>query len=219
MDELRALYATEESSLPQSPTPHFVSKDSPSLWNASVNKGWSTHEEDTLCTAILKFGVGNWRAILDSNCLPGKNPSQMYLQVQRILGQQSISEFTGLHLDIREIGKINKARTDVVRKNRLITNSGVKMTREQTLKKLKENKERFEVPESEWSAIHLPHQDSVTKLIAEKRMHLHLLEVELGQVRDRIIEIKEELRADDRVESESLSDTEFAVVKKKRVKK
>ncbi|KAJ3006400.1 UNVERIFIED_CONTAM: hypothetical protein HDU68_004090 [Siphonaria sp. JEL0065] len=123
-------------------TVQIISKDSPSLWNTSVNQGWSTPEEDILCKALMKFGVGNWRAILDSNCLPGKNPAQMYLQTQRILGQQSISEFTGLHVDCRAIGTFNKSRIDVVRKNRLITNAGVKLTREELSKKVKLNKEK-----------------------------------------------------------------------------
>ena len=40
--------------------------------------------------AIMKFGVGSWNKILDSGCLPGKNKSQLCLQTQRLLGQQSL---------------------------------------------------------------------------------------------------------------------------------
>ncbi|KAJ3297397.1 hypothetical protein HDU79_003744 [Rhizoclosmatium sp. JEL0117] len=144
----------------------------------------------------MKFGVGNWRAILDSGCLPGKNPAQMYLQTQRVLGQQSISEFTGLHVDIRAIGIINKSRTDVVRKNRLITNAGGKLTREELVKKLKQNKEKYEVPEQVWSTIELPNQDSITKLIMEKRFLLSTLEAEVAQVREQIMEVRVRLLFD-----------------------
>ncbi|KAJ3055709.1 hypothetical protein HDU99_007511, partial [Rhizoclosmatium hyalinum] len=182
--------STADSSRNPSPTLHLMARDSPSLWNTSVNQGWSTPEEDILVKAIMKFGVGNWRAILDSGCLPGKNPAQMYLQTQRVLGQQSISEFTGLHVDIRAIGIINKSRTDVVRKNRLITNAGGKLTREELVKKLKQNKEKYEVPEQVWSTIELPNQDSITKLIMEKRFLLSTLEAEVAQVREQIMEVR-----------------------------
>jgi hypothetical protein len=39
----------------------------------------------------MKFGVGDWKAIFESNCLPGKTNAQMNLQLQRLLGQQSTS--------------------------------------------------------------------------------------------------------------------------------
>src|SRR5690349_1090229 len=37
----------------------------------------------------MKFGVGNWSKIIESNCLVGKTNAQMNLQTQRMLGQQS----------------------------------------------------------------------------------------------------------------------------------
>ncbi|KAJ3404036.1 hypothetical protein HDU80_003381 [Chytriomyces hyalinus] len=175
-------------------TPNIVSangavavlNDSPSLWNTSLNQGWTKAEEDILCSAILRYGVGNWRAILDSGCLPGKNPSQMYLQTQRILGQQSISEFTGLHVDCRAIGEFNRGRVDVVRKNRLINNQGGRPSKEELQRKVKENKEKYEVPKHEWLSVILPRRDCVSKLIEEKKLYLSLLETEMAQVKERI---------------------------------
>ncbi|KAI9345212.1 hypothetical protein BDR26DRAFT_1005577 [Obelidium mucronatum] len=194
MDHIAALKAAYGTTNDAIGTPSIRSKDSPSLWNTSINQGWSTAEEDVLCKALMKFGVGNWRAILDSGCLPGKNPAQMYLQTQRILGQQSISEFTGLHVDCKAIGALNKARKDVVRKNRLITNLGVKLDRQELTKKVKENKEKFEVPKKQWSSISLPQPDTISRLIAEKRSALMELEAEVAQVREMIIELREDIR-------------------------
>lgn len=37
----------------------------------------------------MKFGIGNWSKIVDSQCLVGKTVAQMNLQTQRMLGQQS----------------------------------------------------------------------------------------------------------------------------------
>ncbi|KAJ3112415.1 hypothetical protein HK100_002346 [Physocladia obscura] len=157
----------------------------------SVNQGWSPEEEETLWKALMKFGVGNWRVILDSGCLPGKNPAQMYLQTQRILGQQSISEFTGLHIDCRAIGALNRAKLNVARKNRLITNAGRKLSKIELAKKLKENKEKFEVDESVWMAIKLPRPSlSINKCISEKKLQLNLLETELAQVREKIVQLR-----------------------------
>jgi hypothetical protein len=51
--------------------------------------GWLEAEVDVLHRALLKYGVGNWSAIVDSGCLPGKTPAQLNNQTQRMLGQQS----------------------------------------------------------------------------------------------------------------------------------
>jgi hypothetical protein len=62
--------------------------------NLTVCIGWTVEEVGVLRSAIMKFGVGRWAEILESNCLPGKTPAQLNLQTQRILGQQSLR---GLH--------------------------------------------------------------------------------------------------------------------------
>ena len=38
----------------------------------------------------MKFGLGAWSKIIRANCLPGKNPAQLNLQTQRMMGQQSL---------------------------------------------------------------------------------------------------------------------------------
>lgn len=47
------------------------------------------NEAEVLRKALMKFGIGNWSKIIESNCLVGKTNAQMNLQTQRMLGQQS----------------------------------------------------------------------------------------------------------------------------------
>lgn len=100
--------------------------DSVSLWNSTLVPGWTREESDILCAALVKFGIGNWKQVLDSGCLPGKTNAQMNLQLQRLLGQQSTAEFQGLHIDPTVIGRHNAQKTDssIKRKNGCIVNTG-----------------------------------------------------------------------------------------------
>ena len=41
--------------------------------------------------ALMKFGVGQWKEIVESGCLPGKLIQQLNGQTQRLLGQQSLA--------------------------------------------------------------------------------------------------------------------------------
>ena len=72
----------------------------------------------------MKFGVGRWKEIMESGCLPGKNPSQLSLQCQRIMGQQSLGEYMGIHLDTDIIYKKNQKKENVTRKNGCVINIG-----------------------------------------------------------------------------------------------
>ena len=74
----------------------------------------------------MKYGIGNWKAVLESGCLPGKTNAQLNLQLQRLLGQQSTAEFQGLHIDPQVIGEENIKRVgdDIKRKNGCIVNTG-----------------------------------------------------------------------------------------------
>ena len=50
---------------------------------------------------VLKnLGVGRWVQIVDSGALPGKQIQQLNGQTQRLLGKQSLAEYTGLQLDV-----------------------------------------------------------------------------------------------------------------------
>jgi hypothetical protein len=56
-----------------------------------IIQGWTNQEAETFRRAVIKFGVGNWRDIVDSGCLKGKTNAQMNMLLQRMLGQQSIA--------------------------------------------------------------------------------------------------------------------------------
>ena len=77
-----------------------------------------------LRACLKKFGIGKWVQIVDSGVLPGKQIQQLNGQTQRLLGKQSLAEYTGMRLDIDRIRMDNDALTDVTRKNGLITNQG-----------------------------------------------------------------------------------------------
>lgn len=66
---------------------HHQSK---SLWNYTLSPGWKTEEVHVLRLALQKFGIGKWKKILESKCLPGKSIGQIYMQTQRLMGQQSL---------------------------------------------------------------------------------------------------------------------------------
>lgn len=74
----------------------------------------------------MKFGIGRWVQILETGLLPGKLIQQLNGQTQRLLGQQSLAAYTGLHVDIDRIRAQNEARTDAPRKSGLIINTGRK---------------------------------------------------------------------------------------------
>lgn len=64
----------------------YKQQDSLSLWNYALSPGWNRQEVEILKIALMKFGVGKWKAIEASGCLPTKTIGQMYLQAQRLLG-------------------------------------------------------------------------------------------------------------------------------------
>ena len=50
-----------------------------SLWNYALSPGWTAQEVEILKIALMKYGVGRWQKIVESECLPTKNISQMYI--------------------------------------------------------------------------------------------------------------------------------------------
>lgn len=52
--------------------------------------GWTPKEHENLRLALMYFGVGRWSKIIEKGVLPGKTNAQLYLQTQRMLGQQSL---------------------------------------------------------------------------------------------------------------------------------
>lgn len=105
--------------------------------------GWNVNEAEVLRKALMRFGIGNWSKIIESNCLVGKTNAQMNLQTQRMLGQQSTAEFAGLHIDPRVIGQKNSLvqGDHIRRKNGCIVNTGAKLSREEIRRRVAENKE------------------------------------------------------------------------------
>ncbi len=63
---------------------------SKSLWNITLSPGWTIEEVSILKKALQKLGIGKWRKIIESQCLPGKSIGQIYMQTQRLMGQQSL---------------------------------------------------------------------------------------------------------------------------------
>lgn len=106
----------------------------------------------------MKFGVGRWRAIEKSECLSTKTIGQMYLQAQRLVGQQSLAEFMGLHLDLEQIWLKNASKQgpDVIRKYGCIINTGDNMSKALVKKLRDQNKKRFGLSSSFVNNLELP---------------------------------------------------------------
>ncbi|KAF9088450.1 hypothetical protein BGX29_009794 [Mortierella sp. GBA35] len=174
------------------------SNDSASLWNYTVAPGWSMNEAEVLRKALMKFGVGNWSKIIESNCLIGKTNAQMNLQTQRMLGQQSTAEFAGLHIDPRVIGQKNSLiqGEHIRRKNGCIVNTGAKLSREEIRRRVAENKEQYELTEEEWSAIELPLPEDPQLLLEAKRAEKIRLELELKNVQRQIAMLRKSKKMD-----------------------
>ena len=54
--------------------------DSKSLMNYTLSPGWTEQEVKILKLALQKYGVGKWKKIITSECLPGKSVGQIYIQ-------------------------------------------------------------------------------------------------------------------------------------------
>ncbi|KAJ3287335.1 hypothetical protein HK104_008651 [Borealophlyctis nickersoniae] len=104
-------------------------------------------------------------------------------------------EFQMLHIDPLVIGRINaqKQGDHIKRKNGFIVNSGGKLSREEKLKRIKENKEKYELPEEVWSAIELPRRDDPAQLLEQKRQTLAKLKEELEVIRVLIVAKRAEM--------------------------
>ena len=120
----------------------------------------------------MKFGIGRWVQIVDSGVLPGKQIQQLNGQTQRLLGQQSLAEYTGMHVDVDRIREDNNEKTgpDIYRKNGLITNTGGKLKKEAMQALRAENKAKYGLSETEIAEIVLPDPPSKKKLGADAYM-------------------------------------------------
>lgn len=82
----------------------------PRRWNFTPSPGWDKEEVQILKLCLMKYGVGKWTDITNTGLLPGKTFNQLYAQTQRLVAQQSIAPFSGLHVDIDRIRADNEAK-------------------------------------------------------------------------------------------------------------
>jgi len=123
-----------------------------------------------LRACLKKFGIGKWVQIVDSRVLPGKQIQQLNGQTQRLLGKQSLAEYTGMRLDVDRIRMDNDALTDVTRKNGLITNQGGIRSKEALNALRAENLKKYGLSEEEVRAIELPAPPRAAALGAQRYM-------------------------------------------------
>ncbi|KAK9907336.1 hypothetical protein WJX75_001686 [Coccomyxa subellipsoidea] len=103
--------------------------DAASLWNFTPSPGWTKEEAAILKLCLMKYGIGRWVQILETGLFPGKLIQQLNGQTQRLLGQQSLSAYTGLQVDVDRIRGDNEQKKDVERKCGLIIWSGPNPTK------------------------------------------------------------------------------------------
>ena len=72
-------YTRKQSSIYEVPS-------SRTLWNCALSPGWTMQELEILKVSLMKHGIGTWSKIVESDCLPTKNISQMQIQTCRLLG-------------------------------------------------------------------------------------------------------------------------------------
>ena len=82
----------------------------------------------------------------------------MYMQTQRLVGQQSLAEFMGLHLNLEKLWEFNNAKRgpNHIRKAGLLINMGDNPTKAQVYKKREANKKRFGLPHGVVDKLRLP---------------------------------------------------------------
>lgn len=124
-----------------------------SLYNTTQSPGWTDQETKVLKLALMKFGIGQWSAIVHSGVLPGKQITQLSVMTQRIIGQQSLGAMVGLHLDLDKIRRYNEERaknvTNINVKNGMIINKGHNPTKESKEKENAFYKNQFDLTEKE----------------------------------------------------------------------
>ena len=122
--------------------------DAISLWNFAPSPGFTKEEVVILKYCLMYYGVGRWVQILDSGFLPGKLIQQLNCQTQRLIGQQSLAAYTGLHVNVDQIRKDNEQK-EGERKGGLLINSGPNPTREIRARWQAEAKEKYGLTEEE----------------------------------------------------------------------
>lgn len=52
---------------------HKAHHQSDSLWNYTLSPGWTEQEVSVLKLALMRYGIGRWRKIINCQCMPGKS--------------------------------------------------------------------------------------------------------------------------------------------------
>lgn len=180
--------------------------NSKSLWNYTLYRGWTMEDVEVLKVALIKYGFGQWDRLIKSNCLPGKTPIQMYHQTQRLIGQQSLSKFKGLHVNLQQIFLDNQSKRNVFRKNNFIINEGDNQTGKMINQSLKENKRKYGYPPEYYKDLKLPRTLSnsigphlTIKQITDSNNHLTVSE-KIDELKNLISCMKKKLEIFDIVE-------------------
>eukprot|EP01089_Gocevia_fonbrunei_P000838 TRINITY_DN10823_c0_g1_i1.p1 TRINITY_DN10823_c0_g1~~TRINITY_DN10823_c0_g1_i1.p1 ORF type:complete len:277 (+),score=74.22 TRINITY_DN10823_c0_g1_i1:126-833(+) len=118
----------------------------------------------------MKYALGKWAKMMETNCLPGKTRSQLNIQTQRMMGQQSLGEYMGIHLDPVVVFRDNaqKVGDNIKRKNGLLINTGNNPTKDEREAKIKENKKKYGLSADAISKIVLP--EKTVSTIEEKEV-------------------------------------------------
>jgi hypothetical protein len=147
---------------------------------------------------LQKFGIGRWKKIQESGCLPGKSIGQIYMQTQRLVGQQSLAEFMGLHLDLESIFQDNMQKKGVARKNNTIVNNGDNQTKDERKRLIAENQQLYGLSEECVKAIRLPKSRQLRLLPLDQLDSVMLPTIEkLEHLREWRREIERKLRSPD----------------------
>jgi hypothetical protein len=104
--------------------------------------------------------------------LPGKQIQQLNGQTQRLLGQQSLAEYSGMCMDVDAIRSDNNAKQgpETVRKSGLIVNQGGKLSKEGLVALREANLEKYGLSQEEKDAVELPEPPREMKLGADAYM-------------------------------------------------
>eukprot|EP00127_Corallochytrium_limacisporum_P000756 Clim_evm42s25 gene=Clim_evmTU42s25 len=198
-----------------------VSNDSKSLYNFTLSPGWSEFESQMLRRCAVRFGIGKWSDIIESGSMFGKSNSQLNLQMQRMLGQQSTAEFMGISMDPTVIGKRNNDvdGPDVRRKNGMIVNTGRYLAPELMKKKREQNRTEYQISKRVSQGIvikdmredieHLGSDAAYAKFFLErKRRELEYLQMKLKTLNGEVTMEEEAEAAEEEVET-GKEDTEM----------
>lgn len=134
---------------------HTKISDSNSLWNYTVSSGWTKEELEIFKIALTKFGIGNWKKIKEVESLKHKSISQMNVQTQRLLGQQSLTEYLNLHVNLEKVYINNIKKKDLFRKNNIIINTSFTTIADRRALR-KQNKIMFGLPKTIVNKIVIP---------------------------------------------------------------